>query len=279
MKLIVDSGSTKADWVLIQADGSRLDFASAGINSMTQSSDTILSIISGIHHLLAVSNQVHEVFFYGAGCSKGETREIVEAVLASVFSNAVVKVDTDLMACALATYNNEPMISCILGTGSNACYFDGNSIKQKIPALGYVLGDEGGGSYFGKQLLKAYFYETLPEDLRVQFDKTYSLQIQELLKNVYREPSANRYLASFTQFIGDHKMHPYIKDIVATGLQIFLKNFVCCYNNATQVQINFVGSVAYCFQDELRNAGKEIGLSIGSIFQKPIEGLVAFHCK
>ncbi|MBT6438331.1 MAG: hypothetical protein HOK72_01410, partial [Flavobacteriales bacterium] len=110
MKLIVDSGSTKADWVLIQADGSRLDFASAGINSMTQSSETILSIISGIQHLIDISKQVHEVFFYGAGCSKGETREIVEAVLASVFSNAVVKVDTDLMACALATYNNEPMI-------------------------------------------------------------------------------------------------------------------------------------------------------------------------
>ena len=279
MKLIVDSGSTKADWVLIQADGSRLDFASEGINSMTQSSEIILSIISGIQHLIDISKQVQEVFFYGAGCSKGETREIVEAVLASVFSNAVVKVDTDLMACALATYNNEPMISCILGTGSNACYFDGKVLKQKIPALGYVLGDEGGGSYFGKQLLKAYFYETLPEDLRTQFNRRYSLEIQELLKNVYQEPSANRYLASFTKFIGDNKMHPYMKDIVKTGLQIFLNNFVCCYSNAKQLQINFVGSVAYYFQEELRNVGKEIGLSIGSIFQKPIEGLVAFHCK
>lgn len=279
MKLIVDSGSTKADWVLIQTDCSRVNFVSDGINSMTESSETILSIISGIQHLIDVSKQVQEVFFYGAGCSKGETREIVEAVLVSVFSNAVVKVDSDLMACALATYNNEPMISCILGTGSNACYFDGKVLKQKIPALGYVLGDEGGGSYFGKQLLKAYFYKTLPEDLRVQFDKTYSLQIQELLRNVYQEPSANRYLASFAQFIGDHKMHPYIKDIVTTGLQIFLKNFVCCYGNAKQVQINFVGSVAYYFQEELRNIGQEIGLSIGSIFQKPIEGLVAFHCE
>ena len=279
MKLIVDSGSTKADWVLIKVDGQRIDFASDGINSMTQSSDTILEIISGIHDLLAVSKQVEEVFFYAAGCSKGETRDKVEAVLASVFSNAIVKVDTDLMACALATYTNKPMISCILGTGSNACYFDGKSMAQKIPALGYVLGDEGGGSYFGKQLVKAYFYETLPQDLRVQFDKTYSLEIQELLNNVYREPNANRYLASFTQFIGDHKMHPFIKNIVVTGFQIFLKNFVCCYNNAQQVQINFVGSVAYYFQEELRNVAKEIGLSIGSVFQKPIEGLVAYHCK
>jgi N-acetylglucosamine kinase-like BadF-type ATPase len=279
MKLIVDSGSTKADWVAISEQEKRVDLVTDGINSLTQSPESMHLAMSSNIELVQIAPKVNAVYFYGAGCSKGEAKEVITLVLQSLFTNATVIVDTDLMACALATYSGKPIISCILGTGSNACHFDGNVIDQKIPALGYVMGDEGGGANFGKQLLSAYFYGNLPEDLKQEFDLKYNLSIQEVLANVYREPSPNRYLASFTEFIGEHKEHPFVNEIIESGFRSFLKTFVLCYGFSKEVSINFVGSVAFYFQEELKKVALELELKIGVVIQKPIEGLVKYHLR
>ncbi len=181
------------------------------------------------------------------------------------------------MACALSTYSGKPIISCILGTGSNACYFDGNKIDQKIPALGYVMGDEASGTYYGKWLLRAYFYNKLPVELKGLLEKDTALNIQEVLLNVYRKPSPNRYLASFAKFMIKHKSHPYIAPIIEKGIQQFLENFVCCYTDHQNVEITFVGSIAYYLQDEIRKVGSKLELKVGKIIQRPIEGLVEYH--
>lgn len=276
MKLIVDSGSTKADWMFVTDQGLMLEHTK-GINSMTQSPETIHAIISENNELVKRSEEVGVVHFYGAGCSKGETKEVVEAVLSAVFDKASIHVESDLMACALSTYSGKPIISCILGTGSNACYFDGDQIEQKIPALGYVIGDEASGTYFGKWLLRAYFYEKLPGDLRDFLEKDFSLNLQEVLLNVYRNPSPNKYLASYAKFVIEHKSHPYIAPIIEKGVRQFLERFVCCYLNSKEVEITFVGSVAYYLQDQIREVGAKLDLKIQKIIQKPIDGLVEYH--
>ncbi|MEM7109927.1 MAG: ATPase, partial [Bacteroidota bacterium] len=168
---------------------------------------------------------------------------------------------------------------CILGTGSNSCYFDGDIVRQEVPALDYVLGDEGGGSYYGKMLLSAYLHHRLPEDLSKAFDAAYKLTKEDILERIYMQPYANVYLASFMTFIQAHKNHSFIAEMVSNGMKLFLETFVLPFHQHRNVKTHFTGSIAFYFEEVLRKVAKQLDIQVGVIMKEPIEGLVKYHLK
>ena len=222
---------------------------------------------------------VNQIYFYGAGCSSKELNSIIENALKGVFTKADVTVEHDLLACALSTYEDEPSISCILGTGSNSCYFDGENLIEEVPALGYVLGDEGSGSFFGKKLLSDYLYNRLPEQIKDDLECHFSISKATIFENVYMKPNANVYLASFMRFITNHKEHDYVSKMVEDGMDQFMKTHVCCYENYKEVKTHFIGSLSAIYEKELRSAAKKNKVVIGNIVRKPVNGLVNYHLR
>ena len=278
MILVADSGSTKCDWAIVGADGTIINLVKTmGFNPYFHREDIIVEEILKEYHLASNADRFTHVFFYGAGCSSEQLNSVVELALKKVFPRAEVAVEHDLLAAAYASYNGSAAISCILGTGSNSCFFDGTNFREEVPALAYILGDEGSGSFFGKKLLAAYLYKQLPNDIAQAFEKRYGLTKDEIIESVYHKEHANVYLASFMKFISDHKEDPYFQKIVYSGLKEFLRTHVCCYPEHKEVDVHFVGSIAYYFEPALRQAADELGVSIGRIIKKPIESLVAYH--
>ncbi|MBL4652550.1 MAG: ATPase [Flavobacteriales bacterium] len=277
MKLIVDSGSTKSDWVLVRADNSRKGFSTMGFNPYFHNETTIANAILQHEELKNVRTDIDAVHYYGAGCSSKSLRSVVENALQSAFVNATISVDHDLTACAYSTYDGAPGISCILGTGSNSCHFDGEKVVEEVPALAYILGDEGSGSYYGKQLLSAYLYKTLPDHIHQSFFEEYGLSKDDILENVYMKPNANVYIASFMKFASKHRDDPYFENMVYEGMKKFMQTHVCCYKDHKTVNVHFIGSIGYYFERELRKAAEELRISVGTIIKKPIDGLVQYH--
>lgn len=275
MKLIADSGSTKTDWVLLNDEQSR--FGTSGFNPFHRSEDFIVTEIRKNDGLMKICNDVTSIHFYGAGCSSESRNSIVKNALLKVFPKATVIVDHDLVACAHSLYNDKPIFATILGTGTNACYFDGKTIAQKKPALGYVLGDEGSGSYLGKQLVTKFLYHELPEELSTAFFNRFKVGKDEVLEQVYMQPGANTYLASFAVFYGEHKEHQYLQDIIRNSFKTFFETHVICYENHQQIEANFIGSIAANFEDELRTVANSLGVKMGNVIQKPMEGLIRYH--
>lgn len=280
MILIADSGSTKCDWALIDEKGARLgNFQTMGLNPYFHNEDAIENAIKANVELYNVRHEVKNIFFYGAGSSTVEMCHIMKNGLERVFDKAEILVDHDLVGSAMSTYDGEPCISCILGTGSNSCFFDGKEVYEEIPSLAYILGDEASGSYFGKILLQEYFYKLLPEDLKIAFEEKYAPSKDEIISKVYREPNANVYLASFMKFIGEHREHPHVQDWVTKGMIHFINIHVKCFANYKDVPVHFVGSIGHYFEDSLNKAAKETGIRLGRIVRKPIDGLVEYHVK
>jgi glucosamine kinase len=280
MKLVVESGSTKANWALVNEAGKiSATFDTMGFNPFFHTSEFIGKEIRKNTELTTVAPTVNEVFFYGAGCSSDHYKQIVAHGLMLVFNHASIHVDHDLVAAAYATYQGKPCISCIIGTGSNSCYFDGHNLSEEVPALAYILGDEGSGSYLGKRMLADYLYKKLPQDIADDFEDSYILSKAIIFENVYQKPHANVYLASFTPFVSKHKSHPYFHAIVYEGMKLFLENHVCCFPGYQTIPVHFVGSVAYHFSEILQEAARELQVSIGSIIKHPVEHLVDYHVK
>jgi N-acetylglucosamine kinase-like BadF-type ATPase len=278
MNLIAESGSTKCDWVLVDNAGKYIDsYKSIGFNPFFHNRDFIVSELRKDKSLMHISPRIERVFFYGAGCSNDGYQQVVELALRDIFIHADVKVDHDLVAAAYSTYTGEPCISCIIGTGSNSCYFDGKTICEEVPALAYILGDEGSGSYFGKKLLTAFLYKKLPPHIEESLVQEFQLNKDSIFEHVYEKPHANVYLASFTRFIGKFKHEPFISQMLEQGMDEFLLNHVCCYKNYKNVPVHFVGSVAFHFEEALRSAAEKRGISIGNIIKQPIQQLVNYH--
>ena len=278
MVLIAESGSTKCDCILLDADGRELNRGtSMGFNPFFHGSELINRKLSEMPGISKWANQVGQIYFYGAGCSSPQRNAIVERGLAKVFPSATIHVGHDLEAAAYATYEGKPVISAILGTGSNSVYFDGKTIREEVPALGYLLGDEGSASYIGKGLITAYLYKRLPAELRIDFEETYKTNKEEIFDHVYNQPHANVYLASFSKFAGKHSAHPFIQALVLDGFRKFLDIHVGCYPEAAQVEVSFVGSVAHHFEGLLKQACKEQGFQFGKTVSRPLDELVAFH--
>lgn len=278
MIFIAESGSTKCDWVLIDRQGNEIGrWNTMGFNPYFHSSDLIRHKMNQVRGIAPYKDDVLRVWFYGAGCSTKALRSIVSDGLTQVFPNAEVYVDHDLNAAAFALYTGKPEIACILGTGSNSCYFDGYSVREEVPALAYILGDEGSASWIGKRLIADFLYKRLPTDLQEAFGDTYRTNKDEIIHNVYNEPHANVYLAEFSRFAGDHAGHSWIRAIVANGFARFIDIHVKCFEEAETAEVNFVGSVAKQFEDILKTEIRKAGLNYGRTQAKPVNLLVNYH--
>lgn len=278
MIAIVDGGSTKCDWVILENDGTEvLKTETVGFNPNIIKPELITIEIEKNQALTKFKDYLENIFFYGSGCGTPENKLIVEREIQRVFSNAQIQVKEDLLAAAYSAYRGVPAIVCILGTGSNACYFDGETVKTELPSLGFLIGDEGSGSALGKQLVRHYFMKKLPPDLHQQFTEVYQLNIDDLLKNMYHNPRANAYMADFTRFIVDRKTHPYFQNFIYKELKNFLEFQVMPYEECRECEINFIGSIAYFFEDSLRAAASDFHFKIGTVVQRPIESLVNYH--
>jgi hypothetical protein len=277
MIVVAESGSTKCDWLLDDGKGHVHETFTIGFNPFFHTTDVVLEHLKANTDLMKYALEIEEVHFYGAGCSSENRNAVIKVALETVFTQAKCHVGHDLNASAYSTYTGEPAITCILGTGSNSCYFDGNEVTEVIPALGYILGDEGSGSYFGKQILADYIYERLPKELQKDFKGRYQLTKEEIFSKVYNQRDANVFLASFMRFLVPHKEHPYFADIINKGLRQFAKIHITCYPNYREVPVHFVGSVSYYFQDVLRDIAGEMGFTVGNINKNPVSALLEYH--
>lgn len=278
MIAIVDGGSSKCDWVVLEKSGHVSQKAETiGFNPNMMSPELIPSEILKNPSLCSLKESVEKIFFYGSGCGNPENALQVQQKLEQVFSHAQVSVKEDLTAAAYAVYNGKPAVVCILGTGSNSCYFNGNEIRRVLPSLGFILGDEGSGTAIGKQLLRRFFMKKLPQDLHREFAENYGLTPEETVRALYRQPRPNAFLANFNTFVAQRKAHPYFQEMVAEEMSSFFEYHVLAYPEAQDAEISFVGSIAQVYEDILQEVAKKYGFTIGRIVQKPIEGLVAYH--
>ncbi len=274
--IVADSGSTKTDWCIL-GKGEPMFFQTMGFNPFFHSEQTITDALERNHDFLEKGEDATEIFFYGAGCSSEERNRIVARALKVVFPKAKIMVDHDIKGAAIATCGNEKGITCILGTGSNACYYDGDKISQVVPALGYILGDEGSGSYYGKLLLSNFLYKLLPADLHEAFVEKYGLTKEDIFHHVHAQPYPNVYLASFAKFLGKNLEHPYVREMVAEGTRKFLNIHVTRYPDLAGTKVHFVGSIAYNFQDVVTEECEKLGITVGKFFKQPIHGLAEFY--
>lgn len=282
MLLIADSGSTKTDWLLVAPDGTQTEFHTDGINPARDTRDIIYNVI--YHQLLAEIDAPSlleregvrlSVFFYGAGCIEPFSQN-VKSVLEELFLDCHVEVESDLLGAARALCADEPGIACILGTGSNSCLYDGKDIVMHTPPLGYILGDEGSGSFLGKTLVNGLFKGTLPETLKQAFCEKYSLTLPEVITRVYRQPAANAFLASLVPFIVEHRTHPAIHHMLVEAFRLFIANNIAIYGHQ-EMPIHCVGGVAFQFADELNEACASGNRKLGRILRRPIEAIVQYH--
>ncbi len=279
MILIVDSGSTKTDWVLIDTNKNIVNKTTTkGLNpSVFSESDLYKTITSNVEVMTFVQN-IKQIYFYGAGCGTETSNKILSTVLEEIFELATIVVKEDIYAAAYAVSDRKPGIVCILGTGSNCSYFNGkDELVSKIPSLGYILMDDASGNYFGKILLQDYFYKKMPKKLHEKFQNAYNLYPDDVKLNLYKKGSPNSYLASFASFLIKHKNETYCSEIIKKGFSNFIENQITQYDRVYDLPIHFVGSIAYLLQDELKSALKSFRLNTGYFIQKPIDGLVAYH--
>jgi len=277
MIVVADSGSTKCDWIISNGKED-LKTKTMGFNPFFHSTAEIANAIADNSTLCSKSEEIEAVYFYGAGCSSEDRNMIVKKALMNQFPNAeTILVDHDLTAAALATCGDEPGIACILGTGSNSCYFDGQKVTEAVPALGYILGDEGSGSYFGKILLREFLYNRLPSDLQKEFGDEFGLTKERIFTEVYSNEIPNVYLASFMKFVSDRKEHPYMREMIYDGLAFFAYAHIMCFPGYRETPVHVVGSIGYYFQDILEEVADNYRFTLARVEKRPIQNLLTYH--
>ena len=277
MILIADSGSTKCSWALCDQNGILIkEFRTIGFNPYFIDKKNILKELEQ-SNLTEYSKEIREVFFYGAGCSSKDKNNIIEESLQSFFINSKIVIKHDIDAACYAMYKGNPNITCILGTGSNSCFYDGESIVENAPSLGFLLGDEASGNYFGKKILTLYFNNLMPEELKIKFDSGFETDLTIIKENIYNNNRSNVYLSKYFPFISENKNHPIIQNLIFNSLNDFFNLHVCCYENYKDLEINFIGSVGYFLSDEINTVAKKHNCKIGGIVKNPINNLIDFH--
>jgi len=273
MILIAESGSTKTDWVFLDETGKTDKHQSPGINPFYQDCDSIYQNI----HFLKDIHSVDEIYFYGAGCANEEKNRVVEQALLKVFPHAKCEINSDLLAAARSLCKKEKGIACILGTGSNSCLYNGESIEHNVSPLGFILGDEGSGAVLGKKLMADLLKKQAPEEICKLFFDEYQLEAADIIHRVYREEFPNRFLAQFTKFLSKHIDQKYIYQLVTDSFIEFFQRNIKQYSNCKETPIHFTGSIAFYFQKQLEEAAIKTNLQLGKILQSPLEGLIQFH--
>jgi len=282
MIFIVDSGSTKCDWLAIDNKGNQLleKQRTKGLNPAIISRKKLLKTIRNNTIISQVKEEVTHVFFYGAGCGTDKPRKLLEGVLQDFFSNAktVVKEDTYAAVYATVGISLEPAVVCILGTGSNCSFFNGLTLEQRVKSLGFSVMDDASGNYFGRQLIRDYYYNQMPQNLKVSFGKKYNMDSDFIKFNLYKQPNPNAYLASFAEFMFLNKDSEYISSLIKKGIRLFAENMIMQFRDVLpSVPVHFAGSIAHFSQDEIKEVANEMGFKLGNFERRPIEGLVSYH--
>jgi len=276
--LIADSGATKAEWCLIH-QGKKKALFTQGISPYFLDQEQIRTLLE--KELLPKLRKVvpDAIYYYGTGCANKTNAAMISRALKQLFPKTKTEVTHDLMAAARALCGRQKGVACILGTGSNSCYYNGKRIIKNSPGLGYVLGDEGSGAYLGKKVIQYYLYQTFDEDLRARFDAKYLTHTQEILENVYKKPLPNRYLASFALFLAENRGHYMIENIIEDGLNDFFFNHLLRYPESRRYPVHFTGGVAFGFKDVLQQLCESYGFQLGRVLKNPMPGLIAYHQK
>ena len=274
--LIADSGATKTEWSLT-AQGRRETFSTQGLSPYFFTTEQIADILNTELVPFLQQTAPTKIFYYGTGCARPENARIVSDALTTCFPGSNVEVQSDLMAAARAVCGRAPGVACILGTGSNSCFYDGTGIVKNSPGLGYVLGDEGSGAILGKKVIQYYLYDTYDEDLRSRFDAQFVTTPSEIIDNVYKKPLANRYLASFALFLANNRGHYMIENIIEDGLNEFFFQHLNKYAEVWTSPVSFVGSIAFGFRDVIKELCNSYEFELGAVLKNPMPGLETYH--
>lgn len=279
MHLLAESGSTKTDWCEFDEKGVHRAFRTAGINPNNQSRAAIISQLREALKAVDYAGDPQHLFFYGAGLKGQDTREMIHQVLSDVFPGTRVAVAHDLLGAARSTCMDQPGITCILGNGSNSCYYNGQEILENMGGHGYLFGDEGGGSDLGKHLVRSALEDSLPEELISAFEAWAGMPILELRTAIYRSERPNVYMAQLSRFISENRDHPSLRQLVYDRFSAFFEVTVLRYPDYQQLPVHFVGSIAFHYREILEAVCKEKKIKTGRFIQHPIEGLVSYHQK
>ena len=278
MILIADGGSTKADWIALNTNKEEaFRVRTLGLNPAIVPREELSNRIVNMFQLMHIKDEVTEIHFYGAGCGTPKPIEILKSILESIFVNAKIFIAEDMLAAVYAASGKEPALVCILGTGSNSCYFNGEQMEMMTASLGYILMDEASGNYFGKKLIVDYYYHKMPKKIAEKFKNEFDLDADHIKKNLYRAPNPNMYLATFAKFMFEFKEEKYIKKIIKKGFQEFFKYRILPYNKTAETPIYFIGSIAFYFRDILEKIAQKNNLVITDVIQRPIDNLLAYH--
>lgn len=279
MILIVDSGATKADWIALDNRGNHLfSTQTLGLSPEVLTKEVIEDRLANNFEIAKNKEKVAQLYFYGAGCGTDRMKMFLGDIFKVFFPEAKVEVHEDTYAAIYATTKiGHQGIVCILGTGSNCSYYDGHQLFQKVTSLGYILMDDGSGNFFGRKLLRDYYFHKMPQDLGIKFAKNYNLEADTIKNHLYKQPNPNTYLATFARFLIENKEHPYCKGVIDKGLQQFVNNYIMQFELATKVPVHFVGSIAHFLSEELKAVIERNDLILGQIRRRPIDGLVEFH--
>ncbi len=280
MKIVVDSGSTKADWIMFgEQDKCAGAFATLGLNPEVLTTEELENRLKLHPDIQQIKNGVDRIYFYGSGCGTPRSKELMEEVLRSVFTNATYfEVKEDTYAAAYATaLPGEKAIVCINGTGSNCSYFDGDVLHQAVDSLGYLAMDDCSGCDFGRQLIRDFYLKKMPEELCASFRNLFETDTDIVKNHLYKKENPNAYMASFLPFLLEFKKHPYCRQLLHDKVQFFIDYYIRQFPEWKTVPIHFVGSVAYLFQDEFREVITANGLTYGKVVQKPLDGLIKYH--
>ena len=276
IKLIADSGSTKTEWCLLNGKKKTIIY-SQGMSPYFINDVQMEAILKQEVLPLLKKIAVEEIFYYGTGCSNPANVKMVKKALKNCFAVARVNVETDVDGAAKGLCGSEKGIACILGTGSSSCYYNGKRIVKNNPGLGYILGDEGSGAYLGKKVIQYYLYNTFDEDLRSRFDAKFVTNANEILNAVYKQPLANRYLASFAIFLAENRGHYMIENIIEDGFNDFFYNHVYKFRESWKYPVHFTGGIAFGFKDVLAEMCHSYQLQLGNVLRNPMEGLIKYH--
>ncbi|MBK6263432.1 hypothetical protein JKA74_00180 [Marivirga sp. S37H4] len=280
MILIGTSGSTKCDWQLVKDQVLTVRKSTKGINPFFMDDVAISETISSLgDEILQYKDEIKVVYYFGAGCSSRHFSTIVERGISMVFRKSHLYVKEDIVASAFATFEGEPSITALMGTGSNACLFDGDIVRQEVSGMDFILGDEGSRSHFGKSLLGKYLKRQLPSEIQRDLELEFQLNKEDILLNVYIKPYANVYLSSFSQFINERIEHPFLHKMVKDSINEFIQIYICSVKNYKNYKVHFVGSVPYYFEKIVKEVAKENGLREGKFIEEPIDLLVEYLIK
>lgn len=276
--LIADSGSTKTDWCFIK-QGKKTNFSTQGINPYFLKEEDLMTLLEKEVKRSVRNAPIDEIHFYGAGVGNKENKKWMEKILKQFFTAKKATCYTDMLGSARASCGGKKGIVCILGTGSNTCSFDGHKMGFKTQALGFILGDEGGGTALGKKLLQYYLHDIMENDLKDAFQEEYAEELKNVLDHLYRQSYPNRYLAQFARFIFNHRGHYMIENIAEDVLNELFVNHLLRYPKIHQWPVHFTGTVAFELKDILANLCEQYEITMGRVIHKPIQGLVQFHTK